>query len=205
MNLYAPPKAKVEPAHQLGELWRRGALVRMDRNGALPDRCVICNADAGGYRLSRKLYWAPAGWKIAATATPFVALGIGIVANLPILIALFWPIVIVLAIAHTFVRKKLEIDFGVCARHKRMRTILGVVSIACAVAVLAVLFFFREFEQVGGALSLLLVAVVAVVALAVVQSLVGVQAISVKKLSDEHAWLARTGKEFRAALPELPG
>ncbi|MGH8741994.1 MAG: hypothetical protein ACREUN_13840, partial [Burkholderiales bacterium] len=75
MNLYAPPKAKVDPAHQLGELWRRDKLVRMDRSGALPDRCVICNADAAGYRLPRKLYWAPTAWRIGATATPFVVLG----------------------------------------------------------------------------------------------------------------------------------
>lgn len=177
--------------------------MRLDRSGALPDRCIVCNADAGGRRLSRKLYWSPVAWRVFALATPFTLAGLGIATETPILIVLFWPLVLVLLFVHTFVRKKVEIELGICLRHRRLQAALGGVSIACLVAVFAAAPLMGENHELG--LALLWSSIAGLICLSVAQSYLGVQAISVNKLTDEHAWLARTGKAFRGALPELPG
>ncbi len=173
----------------------------MDRAGALPDRCIVCNDAAGGYRLSRKLYWSPLAWRLPATATPFVVAGIGMATETAILLVLFWPLVLAAMIAHTFVRKKLEIEIGMCGRHRRWRTALRLLSIACIVGVGASTVFWRADSALAA--MLLLGSLGGMVLVGVTQAIVGVQAVSVKKLTDEHAWLARTGSAFRAALPEL--
>jgi peptidoglycan/LPS O-acetylase OafA/YrhL len=175
----------------------------MERSGALPDRCVVCNADAGGYRLSRKLYCSPFLWRLCATATPFTVAGIGGATQTPLLILLFWPLVLALMLAHVFVRRKVELDLGVCARHRRLRAALRTLSIACLVGVLASIPVWAESDSLGAAL--LWSSIAGLLCLSLAQSYTGVQSISVSRLDAEHAWLARTGKTFRAALPELPG
>lgn len=175
--------------------------MRIDRSGALPDRCVVCNADAGGYRLSRKLYWSPLAWRLGATATPFVVGGIGIATETTVLLAAFWPLVLAAMIAHTFVRKKFEIEIGMCGNHRRWRTALRLLSFACIVGVAASTAFWREDSALAA--LLLLGSIGGMLLVGVTQAIVGVQAVSVKRLTGEHAWLARTGSAFRAALPEL--
>lgn len=202
MNPYAPPQARVDPAQQVGELWRRRALVRMDLSGELPDRCIVCNADAGGYRFSRKLYHSPAAWRIFAVALPFVVAGIGVATQTPILAAVFWPLVLLLMIVHTFVRKKLEIEIGFCVRHRRARVVLHALSIACVAGVLGSLFTWNMSAEIAAAL--LWTSLAGMLAVVIGQSILGVRAIGLKSVSAEHAWLTGTGKAFRAALPELP-
>ena len=107
---------------------------------------------------------------------------------------------IALGIAHYFVRKKLALDLAACERHRRLRNILRALSIA-ALAGVVVIFFNLTAEL----WTLLLAAAALLIVLAVVQGFVGVQAVSLKKLDTEYAWLGGTGKSFREALPELPG
>ena len=175
----------------------------MDRSGALPDRCIVCNTDAGGYRLARKLYWSPFAWRLGAVATPFVALGLGAATQTMLLMVLFWPLVLALMIAHTFVRKKLEVELGFCARHRRLRAVLSALSIACVIGVLSSIFVWSA--TTGLAAALLSISLAGMLIMVVAQSILGVPAVTIKKLSGEHAWLAGTGKPFRAALPERPG
>jgi len=172
----------------------------MDRTGTLPDRCVACNAAADGYRMRRKLYCSPLAWKIGAVAVPFVALFIGIGTSSELLMASFWPIAILAAIAHLFIRRSLRLEFGVCARHRRLRYALIALSIACMVGVFTGMFGFRAFP---GAPLVLLGSLVGLLALVVVQSYAGAQALALRTLSDEHAWLSGTGAPFRSELPEL--
>ena len=170
----------------------------MDIGAALPGRCVVCNQEAAR-RIPRTLYWSPAAWRYFSGVAPFVLLFGAIAGGVPILALLFWPGIIVIGIAHLFVRRKVKVDFAICDRHRRLRSLLQALSLA-ALAAMAVIFMNLSAD----AWSWLVVAVAALVVLAVVQAFVGVSAVSLKKLDREHAWLGGTGERFRAALPELP-
>ena len=201
MNPYAAPKAKLEEAVAEGAVWREGKLVRVDRAAALPARCVACNLPAET-RVKRRLYTSPLAWRLGAFATPFLLMWLGVLLEATVLMALFWPAVIVLLVVHMFVRKKFIIEAPICPRHARMRNVLMLLSLAFVVAVIALPFVWRGADAM---LSVLWACVAALIILAIVQSVAGVQAVRLKRLSAEHAWLGGTGKPFREALPELPG
>jgi hypothetical protein len=201
LNPYAAPKAKLEKDTELSTVWRQGSLVRIDREGSLPPRCVVCNQPCAGKGISRKLYWASRAWTIATMATPFVALGIGLAFQLYILAALFWPLVLLMFIAHAIVRKSMKVELGLCPRHQRARLLLQGLSIACFAAVFVGGVAYEEAWAPG----LLWAGLVALLVLALVQRFSGIYRVSLRRLTPEHAWLAGTGSRFREALPELPG
>jgi|tagenome__1003787_1003787.scaffolds.fasta_scaffold20965411_3 hypothetical protein len=171
----------------------------MDREGALPERCVLCNAQAGK-RVARTLYWTPTAWRYLSWLVPLGVLIAGIALRVPWMALAFWPAVIVVGIAQYLVRKKLKLELGVCARHDRQRTVLAALSIAAIVGAIAL-----GASQLIASRMGLIVLMAAILALAVLQRYIGVQAISLKRLDADHAWLGGTGKSFREALPELPG
>jgi hypothetical protein len=172
----------------------------MDRDGALPGRCVACNAPTDGYRLRRTLRCSPLAWRIGAFLAPFAVMFLGLYTQTPMLYEAFWPLVILLLIFHLVVRKSLKLQVGICARHRRIRIALISASWLCMLGVLAGIFSLHR--GASGAL-LLLGAILALIVLATVQSFVGAQALRLKALSDEHAWLSGAGEPFRAELPEL--
>ena len=174
----------------------------MDRAGALPDRCIVCNADAGGHRVTRKLYWSPRAWRIVAVSTPFVVLGIGIASRIPLLSMLFWPLVLVMMIAHTFVRKTLVLEMGMCKAHQRWLTGVRWVSALFVLGVFVSVSLWRTDASLAG--MVLLVSIGGMVLAAVAQGVAGVQAIALDRLDPKHAWLSGTGRRFRETLPELP-
>jgi hypothetical protein len=173
----------------------------MDRDGALPDRCLACNAPAEGYRLKRTLRYSPLAWKIGALIAPFAVLYVGLYTGTQMLFEAFWPLVILLLIFHLVVRKSLKLQIGVCPRHRRLRTTLILVSWLCILAVFGGIF---SLQQQGAAGALVLLgAILALFVLVIVQSFVGVQALRLKEISGEHAWISGTGEPFRGNLPEL--
>ena len=174
----------------------------MDRAGALPDRCIVCNADAGGHRVTRKLYWSPLAWRLAAVATPFVVMGIGIINEIVVLAALFWPVVLVMMIAHTFVRKKLELEIGMCKVHQRWLAGVRWVSALFILGVFASIALWRENPGLAG--TLLLGSIGGMVVAGIAQGVAGVQAVALNRLDQKHAWLSGAGRRFRETLPELP-
>lgn len=201
MNPYAAPKAKLEEAVAEGSVWREGNLVRVDREGALPARCVVCNVPAET-RVKRRLYTSPLAWRLGAFAAPFVLMFLGIALQATMLLMLFWPSVIVLLVVHLFVRRKFVLEAPICARHARLRSVLLVLSILLVCAVIALPFSWAGTQAM---VTGLWACVAALILLALVQSIAGVQAVRLKRLSAEYAWLGGTGKPFREALPELPG
>jgi hypothetical protein len=137
LNPYAAPKSRLEDVAASGAAWRDGKLVRLKRDGALPDRCVVCNADAHGDRVARTLYYSPLAWRLAAPAAPFVALWLGIAADIDFLLMAFWPLALLLFVAHFFVRKSLKLELGICARHRKLRnTLIGASLVGMAAVVL---------------------------------------------------------------------
>ena len=181
-------------------MWRSGRLVRVDRDGTLPDRCAACNALAGGYRLKRKLHYSPVAWKIGASLTPFLALLAAVWLDLRYLAMAFWPLVIILVIANFFVRKSVRIEIGACKRHQDLRFTLMTLSWVLVGAV--ILFTFLPGDG-WLAILMLLSSIVGVAVLVTLQSYVGVQAVRVSSIDARHVWLSGTGESFRAALPEL--
>jgi len=174
--------------------------VRMDRDSALPERCVVCNQPSAG-RVARTLYWSSSAWRSFSALAPFAMVFAGVVLDQPIVVALFWPVLLVLLVVHFIIRKKLKLELAVCARHRRHRDILRGLSIAALVGIAAL---FMNLSPDNGTIALLVLAVVAIIALALVQSYVGVQAVSLRRLDTRHAWLGGTGRTFREALPEFP-
>jgi hypothetical protein len=172
----------------------------MDRAGTLPDRCVACNQPAGGYRLRRNLYSSPLAWKLGAFATPFAVMFLGLSLDVFWMAAAFWPLVIVLLIAHVFVRRSLKLEIGVCTRHRLLRYFLLALAIACMCGVGAGIIYLRTSYV---AAWLLLGSILGLLVLIVLQSTLGAQAVKLKSLSAEHAWLSGTGEPFRSGLPEL--
>jgi hypothetical protein len=201
LNPYAAPKAKLEHDAVAGSLWRAGNLVRIDRGGALPDRCLVCNQPAEGYRLSRSLYCVPPAWKWGAPIAPFAVLFAGVNLNSDVLMLSFWPLAIILFIANVFIRKSMKLAVGLCPRHRRIGLILQSIMVLCFVGVFAPILpidYSLRFPLLMGASLGLLV-------LGLVQSFTGIQRLTLKELTGEHAWLGGTGSRFRDQLPELPG
>jgi hypothetical protein len=98
-------------------VWRHFSQLVMTKDAQLPDRCMVCNAPANGFRLKRNLYWHPPAWYLLICAG-----------------LLFY------AIAALIVRKQAKIEIGLCGKHvqKRKRDIaitwlLIVVSIAVGI------------------------------------------------------------------------
>jgi hypothetical protein len=171
----------------------------MDRQGGLPDRCVICNAPAQSRRVKRTLYWTPRAWRIgsAAVVVGFAVLG---GALMPYVMLGFWPLLLVLIVVNFFIRKSLKLELGICPRHQRLRTFLISLSWICIAGVFA-----GVFTMTAGmpGTIIMLCSIAALVVLATLQSFIGVQKIRLTELSVDHAWLSGTGAPFRSALPEL--
>ena len=173
----------------------------MDRQGALPDRCVVCN-EHESRRIARTLYWSPVAWRLFCWVAPLGLLVAGSTLRIPVLLLSFWPTVIVLGIANYLVRKKVKLDLGACERHRRLRNLLQALSIA---TLLAAVLVFSRLSASGSSMTFLALVIVCAVVLAFAQRMLGVQKVSLRKLDPDHAWLAGTGRSFREALPEAPG
>jgi len=167
----------------------------MDRDSALPDRCIACNEPAEGHRLRRKLHCSPAAWKVGASLTPFLAFLAATWLDLPKAALAFWPLVIVAVVANLFVRKSLKFEVGVCKRHEEQRFALLAISWLCFGGIFVGAFMHPVF---------MLLALIGLLVVLALQSLLGgVQALRLADLTREHAWLAGAGEAFRATLPEL--
>jgi hypothetical protein len=197
-NPYAPPAADVDIERQVGGVFRVGKLVRVDRNGALPDRCVTCNAAALPKRVGRRLYWARWEWRVLAWGLPLALLGLGI-AGIEVAGMLVMPAVVVLLIVNMLVRKRADLGIGLCARHWRMRRAIGLLGLASSVSILG----FTIFTLSGPSFQFLVPAsVLATLALGIAYAYTGAQRVAIGRIDEQHVWLTGAGQAFRDALPE---
>lgn len=143
-------------------------------NAEFPDRCVKCNAPAGGFRLKRTLSWHPR-WVF-----------------LLIFIALLLYVVIALVC-----RKQATYHIGLCEMHREKRRVFQTIwfGIAALGGLAIPLAFYLEnlmvglVGGVGGFLGLLI-------------AMVGSQVISAARITEEHAEIKGCGGEFLLGLQE---
>jgi hypothetical protein len=97
INPYAPPKSKLsDTARGSQSMWRDGAQLVLVLDSAFPDRCIKCNDIAAPPARRYKLYWHSA-WLY-----------------LLVLVNILIYLIVALAI-----RKRAEVEVGLCERHQR--------------------------------------------------------------------------------------
>lgn len=199
-NPYAPPVAEVDKAHQVGVVSRDGVLVRMERDGQLPDRCVGCNAPAVPARVTRTLFWSHWQWRLAAWGLPAI-LVVFMSSGSEFAMGLFFPAILVLVIANMIVRKRMAIEIGLCERHARMRGKLFWLATASLVAMVALPFGVATIGlERAGIVFLVILGLMLVSGVAFAYA--PANRIGIKRLTLRHVWLKGAGASFRDSLPE---
>jgi hypothetical protein len=173
----------------------------MDRSGALPDRCVFCNADAEGFRRSHKLYWTPVWYRALTGAALASLVGFAFVSQGSIFLFAALAILALYA-SYFFVRTRIELELGLCRRHRRPHPLhLALIVVCCApLAASAVM----NVAGWPGALLMGFIGLGGLLLIAIGNVFVLGRPVSLRRLTADHAWLANTGKAFREALPETP-
>ena len=103
-NPYAPSRASLSRQAATAEVssdvsvWREGKVVVALPDAPLPARCVKCNAPADPPTKARTLYWMH-----------------------PALYLLIFTGLLILLIVYLVVRKKADVNPGLCAAHKKRR------------------------------------------------------------------------------------
>jgi hypothetical protein len=119
-NPYAAPRSSPSSGRRLEQgsdgIWRDGALLFVERGASLPPRCVRCNA-AAEVHLPRKLYWHSPWYALT------ILLGI-----------------LTYAIIALIVRKKIELDIGLCAQHAKARRAAIAIAWASVIGSFALIF-----------------------------------------------------------------
>jgi hypothetical protein len=148
----------------------------MYKQAGFPDRCVKCNASAGGYQLKRKLSWHPPAYYFA------------------ILVNLLLYIVLAL-----FVRKTAVIHVGLCPTHRRRR---GRVIIACWTLFFASIAGCAS--GIGRDMPAMMLVAPVLVFAAIFTAIVGSQVVRPSKIDDRYVRLAGVHRSFLDTLPRWP-
>lgn len=160
---------------QTSGVWTDGDQVVVHEMAVLPDRCVKCNAPAGGRRLKRRFSW-----------------------HSPLLYLLILAGALVYIIVAAIVSSRATLELGVCEKHATRRQ-------ACMIAasLLTALCLVSVVLSIGNE-SLGLAAIGALAGLgAIVTGLMVSGWVSAAKIADGYVWLKGTGREYRAALPPM--
>jgi uncharacterized membrane protein len=181
-NPYAPSKASMSVRSGNAEVssevsvWRDGKAVVTLHDASLPNRCVKCNAPADPPTKERTLYYVH-----------------------PAVYLLFLTGFLILLIVYMIVRKKAEVNPGLCESHKKSRAM----AIAGAwFACLGGLFF--VFAGIGadsgGKIGFGLLLILASIVIGVVWG----RMIHVKKITKDEVRLGGFSREYLDSLPDYP-
>lgn len=155
-------------------IWRQGNRLVTRSETPFPDRCVKCNAPAGGYRLKRVLYWQHPAYYLL------------LLCNL-----------LVLLVVVLIVRKKAILHIGLCEAHRAQRK---TAIIVCSVGMLGgVAIIIGSIVAQGGWLAL---AGVAIFLTGAIWGIVKGRTIAATKIDKDHVWVSGVGREFLDELPE---
>jgi len=160
--------------------WRDGLRLVTTRKMSLPDRCVVCNAPADGYRLKKKLYWHHPGFYLALIHVLFYAL--------------------IVLVVHRSVR----VEFGLCRVHSRRRRIhQGILAMVLAFGIgcfaLGAKWDGHRATRTLGGFALLTGLIVLIVGC--VLTIKCGRVLRPCKINRLHAFFKGAGPEFLATLP----
>jgi len=181
-NPYAPSKASLgarsAPAEVSSEVsvWRDGKTVVTLHGASLPSRCVKCNAPADPPTKERTMYWVH-----------------------PAVYLLLLAGALILLIVYLIVRKKAEVNPGLCEAHKKSR------AMAIAGAWLACLGgLFCLFAGIGGNSGGTITFGFLMILASIVIGMVWGRMIHVKKITKDEVRLGGFSSEYLDSLPEYP-
>jgi hypothetical protein len=160
----------------VGNLWRQNKRLVTRTRTIFPNRCVKCNAPAN-FRLKRTLYWVHPAYLLL------------ILCNL-----------IVLIIVYLIVRKKAEVEIGLCEAHRAKRK-YGIATIWSSVAVGLLVLCYGAVNNSGWGI---LIGVVIMLAGAITGGVMA-RLLTPTKIDKEYVWLAGAHRDFLADLPEWHG
>ncbi|MBI3651776.1 MAG: hypothetical protein HY231_12220 [Acidobacteria bacterium] len=174
----APAMAAYQAAYPRGYgaqcgIWREGKKLVMHKHAYLPDRCVKCNAPTDGEYLHRKLSWLHPAWALLILAS--------------------WLIYLIVYLA---IRKKAEVDLGLCERHRAdRRTFLGI-SWGAALLGIGCFMLAIGIEKLGFILLGILLLL-----FGIIFGIFSANIISVAKMDDNYIWMRRVNEDFLANFP----
>lgn len=181
-NPYAPSKASLGAGagnttiSSDATVWRDGNFVVALQDTPLPPRCVKCNAPADPPTRMRTLYWV----------NPFLYL-------------LFLISPLILVIVYYVVRKRAEVDPGLCEQHKKRR-VQGIAAAWTACVVGLVLLFVGISNDVGALAVTGLLLLIA----SIVMGMIFGRLVYAKKITKDEVRLGGAGRPYLDALPEYP-
>ena len=177
LNPYTPPAqhrggAIVAPGQPMAnaQFWREGEQLVTNRTSGtvtLPDHCVRCGQRAV-QRLDKSFQWHPRWLGFVVIASPIIYL-----------------------ILAMFLRKKVQIDFGLCDEHAKKRSTAIIIAVGGSLLSLAVLIG----GAVGDAWPVSLIGTLGFLA-AIVTSAMMMRTLQPTKMDDNYAW-------FKAEQPFL--
>jgi hypothetical protein len=160
-------------------LWRDGKTLVMNREAALPARCVKCGEPVAALSLKRKLTWHSPWWYVL------------VLVNL-----------LIYALVAVIISKRATIQVGLCDRHRGRRKLL-MISAWLLVAAAIVMFFLAAGVNANsglwvalGVLGLLVAGILGVIASRVVLP---------KRITKERIWLTGIHPSILETLPEWDG
>jgi hypothetical protein len=182
-NPYAPSKASLDSRSGAAEVtsdvsvWRDGNVVVTLHDASLPARCVKCNAPAEPPTKERTMYWVH-----------------------PAVYLLFLAGILILLIVYLVVRKKAEVNPGLCEAHKKRRLAAQAGAWFTFLGGLFAIFGGVSQDLAGVSIFgvLLLVA-------AIVIGMTWGRLVYVKKITKEEVRLGGCSAAYLDALPDYPG
>jgi hypothetical protein len=158
-------------------VWRDGDKLVMHKQAMLPDRCVKCNAPTNREYLHRKLSWLHPAWLLLILAS--------------------WIIYLIVYLA---IRKKAEVDLGLCEQHKTSRRTAITVGWVTALLGLGCFILAIASETPGfiflGILLFLF---------GVIFGSYAANVVSVTKMDDNYIWIKRVNKDYLSSFPPSGG
>ena len=162
-NPYSPPKAALE-ARAAGGYRREGKEAVLPPGGTLPPRCVKCNEAALQPMKPRKLYWHHPGWFL-----------------------LVFVNVLIYIIVALIVRRRAEVTYGVCAKHRlRRRVFIAVGWIGFVLSLMVIVV--NPLAGLGGVL------------VAALAGIIGSRLAYPSRITKEEVRLRGCGEAFLASL-----
>lgn len=181
-NPYAPSKASMSARSNNAEVssevsvWRDGKTVVTLPDASLPNRCVKCNAPADPPTKERTVYYVH-----------------------PAVYLLFLAGFLILLIVYLVVRKKAEVNPGLCEQHKKSRAMAIAGAWICCLVGLFCLFAGIGGDK-GGMIGFGLLLLVA----SIVVGMIWGRLIHVKKITKEEVRLGGFSSEYLDDLPDYP-